>query len=98
MGIKANRKSHPVVEVPVVQERVETYNYRQVIIESLFDAHLVYTGQETGKQYVWPHSGSTQSVDERDVPALLSKRIGERSCCGQGLQGNLVFQKYNSEE
>lgn len=93
MAKHTSSKNDPDLEVPVVKVQDEPYNYSVVQIESMIDAHLVYTGQVSGKQYEWTKAGSIQLVDERDAPALLSKRIGERSCCGEGLQGNLVFQQ-----
>lgn len=65
-------------------------------IRSLIDSHLIYSGRESGQQYEWMSAGNVMDVDERDVPELLAKRIGERSCCGGQFQmGNKVFEIYD---
>lgn len=71
----------------------QPYNYRELKIQSLLDARLEYFGKVSLRQYTWSKAGDIRNVDERDVPELLSKRIGVRSCCGEGGLGNLVFQK-----
>lgn len=73
------------VAPPVTQDRI---NY--VRIQSLVQAHLVYTGRSSGKQYDWLRAGAIVSVDEADVSDLLEKRLGGQSCCGQ--PDNKVFQ------
>jgi len=77
-------------------ERIYNYYVRQ--IQSLIDSRLLYSGKATGRQYEWAKSGDVILVDERDAPELLAKRIGERSCCGEGLLGNQVFQEIMVEE
>lgn len=76
-----------------VEEKQSETIINLVKVQSLIDAHLQYTGRESGESYEWLRAGDIQNVDERDVPELLSKRIGERSCCGEGGLGNLVFQE-----
>lgn len=62
-------------------------------VRSLIDSRLFYTGQVSQRQYEWHGAGSVVDVDERDVPELLAKHIGGRSCCGgQFTQGNRVFE------
>jgi hypothetical protein len=78
----------------VVQSKKQDYTY--IAIESLMSAHLKYTGLVTGKQYEWPKAGDVVSVDERDVPNLLSKRVGTHDCCGASPDGNHVFQLYQA--
>lgn len=78
-----------VAKVAVETVVEQPYNYRR--IQALYDAHLVYEGEVSGRQYEWMGAGSVVEVDERDVPALVSKRIGVRSCCGESGLGNLVF-------
>ena len=74
----------------VVEEAVEPYNsYRK--IQSQIDSKLVYTGRVSGELYEWQRAGDIIAVRDEDVPELLSKRIGERTCCGEGLLGNKVF-------
>lgn len=66
-----------------------------VYIRAIFSANIEYAGQVTGKLYVWPLSGSLDRitpVDSRDVPFLLSKRIGRSSCCGGVGNGNKLFE------
>jgi hypothetical protein len=60
-------------------------------IQSLIDAHLLYTGLVTGKLYEWKKSGDTTPVLEEDVPELLAKRLGGKHCCGSQ-DGNKIFQ------
>lgn len=59
-------------------------------IESLLEAHLEYAGRESGKLYSWHKAGDIVLVDEADVPELLSKRLGKKTCCGNG--ENRIFQ------
>lgn len=61
-------------------------------IQSLIDAHFFYTGQVSGKQYEWGRAGAIVEVDEHDVPELLSKRLGGKTCCGAS-DGNIIFQE-----
>lgn len=90
MSNKSSTKSRK--DLFVVSDN-ESYNYRR--IQSLYDAHLSYTGKVSGRQYEWSRAGVVVEVLQDDVPELLSKRIGQRSCCGEGLLGNLVFQEVN---
>lgn len=59
-------------------------------IQSLIDAHIYFTGRVSGKQYEWNKAGAIVEVDERDVPDLLTKRLGKKTCCGGGT--NQIFQ------
>lgn len=79
--------------MPVVSASKQSYNYRKV--RALIDSRLLYVGKVSERQYEWTKAGSIVDVDERDIPELLAKRIGVRSCCGAGLQGNQVFEIYN---
>ena len=60
-------------------------------IQSLIEAHLIYAGQISGEQYEWSRAGEVTLVDERDVPELLTKRLGAKLCCG-GDDNNRIFQ------
>ena len=93
MAIKPKSKHIDSIKEKVVVEKVvEPYNsYRK--IQSLIDSKLIYTGQISGEQYEWQRAGDIIVVKEEDVPELLSKRIGERTCCGEGLLGNKVFEE-----
>jgi hypothetical protein len=66
-------------------------------IQAIIDSRLLYVGKATGRQYEWTKAGDIISVDENDAPELLAKRIGERSCCGEGLLGNKVFEEVMEE-
>lgn len=67
--------------------------YNTVIqVQSIFPAKLKYTGLKSGKLYVWENSGDVVSVDNMDLEDLLSKKVGEKGCCGDNLNGNPVFQ------
>lgn len=90
-----SKNSNSIVEpeVPVVVESIQPYNYKEIKIQSLIDSKLIYTGRVSGKLYEWQRAGDIIAVLEEDVPELLSKRIGQRSCCGEGLLGNQVFEE-----
>jgi hypothetical protein len=45
------------------------------------DLKLNVVGAVTGVKYTWNGAGSVVDVDERDVPALLTRAM-PRSCCG----------------
>lgn len=61
-------------------------------IQSLVDAHFFYTGQVTKRQYEWVRAGAIVEVDKLDVPELLSKRLGGKTCCGAS-EGNVIFEE-----
>jgi hypothetical protein len=63
-----------------------------VKIRSRFDARLEYTGQATGKQYLWSKAGSVVLVDVEDSEILLAKHIGDQLCCGNSPETNKVFE------
>jgi len=63
-----------------------------VKIRSLLDARLEYTGQATGKQYLWSKAGSVVLVDVEDSEILLAKHIGDKLCCGNSPETNKVFE------
>ena len=66
----------------------------KVFLQSLHDARLVYTGQTSGKQYIWGTAGSIVEVDTEDSEILLAKRI-YGSCCGNSRDGRAIFQIFN---
>lgn len=72
---------------PVTQDKIN------VSVQSMVEARLVYTGRVSGQRYEWLRAGAIISVAAEDVSDLLSKRLGGKSCCGQG--GNQVFQLVN---
>lgn len=64
---------------------------KYVNIQSLIDGHFLYDGRVSGEHYEWVRSGAIVAVNERDVPELLSKRLGGRLCCGSR-DGNRIFE------
>lgn len=80
----------------VVDEVKPKYNSGTKQVQSIYSAHLKYIGAVSGKLYEWYKSGEVVAVDERDVTDLLAKRIGSRNCCGDSLNGNIVFQLFEN--
>jgi len=70
----------PADKMAFEQDAPSLYN-SSVKLQSMRDAHVLYTGQETGKSYEWIRAGSIQVVDALDAPILLGKRIKTQSCC-----------------
>lgn len=60
-------------------------------IQSLMDAHLIYDGQVSGRHYEWTRAGAIVEVDILDVPELIAKRLGGKTCCGNE-GGNSIFE------
>ena len=81
-------------EIQVDSESIVTYNKStmSVKIRSLLDARLEYTGQVSGKQYLWNKAGSVVLVDVEDSEILLAKHIGGRLCCGNSQDTNSIFE------
>ena len=80
---------------PIVDsESKVTYTKSSVSVQirSRLDARLEYTGQATGKQYLWSKAGSVVLVDVEDSEILLAKRIGDQLCCGNSPETNKVFE------
>lgn len=93
-----NELKPELVEVPVekVVEKVvfapvKSVRYNNLRVRSMVSAFVRYHGAVTGNEYEWPRAGAEALVDERDVPNLLSKRIGNRSCCGDS-DANRIFE------
>lgn len=70
-----------------------TVTEQSVKIVNKFPAQISLKGLFSGKLYVWKEAGAVVDVDARDVDDLLTKRIGETSCCGQTQRGNILFEK-----
>ena len=68
-------------EVAVEQTPKTLYNSTSVKLQLNIDAHVLYTGQVTQRQYEWARAGSVVAVDNLDAPTLLEKRIKTQSCC-----------------
>ena len=61
-------------------------------VQAIFPAKIISTGEVTKTKYTWSGGGTIISVDDRDVPALLLKKVGTGSCCGNTSKGNLMFR------
>lgn len=46
------------------------------------NVQLKIIGSETANVYVFSGAGSVVDVDNRDVPKMLEKGLGGKSCCG----------------
>lgn len=75
---------------------VTSVNYtiveQSVKVVSKFPATISIRGQATGKLYEWKNAGSVVEVSQEDVADLLTKKIGNTSCCGNNQRGNLLFE------
>ena len=60
-------------------------------VQAMFPAKIKATGEVTKTKYEWSDGGDVQLVDVRDVPALLLKKVGQGSCCGNNSSGNYLF-------
>jgi hypothetical protein len=82
--------------IDVDSESKITYNQSTnpvtVAIQSVIGARLEYTGQVSGKQYVWNKAGDIVIVDVEDSETLLAKHIGNKLCCGNSQDMNKIFQ------
>ena len=76
----------------VAQSPLDGTIIKELGVQSLYDAHLKYTGAVSGKEYEWSRAGATVMVLAEDVSVLLEKRIGSRSCCGARQGGNKIFE------
>ena len=77
-------------QTKVVEEFQPEVIIKYTNIQSLIEARLSYTGRVSGKQYEWHKAGSTVLVLEEDVPELLEKTLGKKTCCGNN--SNRIFQ------
>lgn len=91
MESRNSNKRSDVLKTPVADAKVSDYNYIRKSLRSRIDAHIVYYGTVTGEKYEWSRAGAIASVDERDVPELLTKRLGAGSCCGTS-NSNIIFE------
>jgi hypothetical protein len=73
----------------VAQEAPSDYNTIKLV--NKIGARVKMVGAITVNQYEWPKSGAVVEVDERDVPDLLTKRLGDKLCCGS-TNMNYVFE------
>lgn len=93
------KRSKPIVDgaEKVIVEKVDVESFPEEVIlipvVSVYPSIIKYSGRETGQPYVWNGAGDIQNVNEKDVPYLLEKRIGNRGCCGSAnTNGNKVFE------
>jgi hypothetical protein len=81
-GKSKNILSRSVVTETQVVKTAPDSTINLVKVQSLVDAHVYYTGRESGRPYEWNKAGAIVNVDESDVPELLAKRSGKKPCCG----------------
>jgi len=80
-----------VVELKVQETTIK--KAQRVAVYSIYDARLSYVGRVSGEQYIWSKIDESVLVLTEDVPYLLEKRLGSRSCCGgMNQDGNRVFE------
>jgi hypothetical protein len=80
-----------VNEEKAVETSVPDEYTKTVKLVNKIGARVKMTGAVSGKQYDWKKSGMAVDVDERDVPDLLKKRLGDKPCCGSS-NLNYVFE------
>jgi len=78
---ESNRKRVKVEEEPRVVFKPKAYIPKTVQVRLLKELKLNVRGAITGATYVFNGAGAEGFVDERDLPALLSKGKYS-SCCG----------------
>lgn len=73
--------SRDVSRITAARERTSG----KVVLRSLWPGKLIVTEDQvpSGERYVFPGGGSTVSVAEEDVPALLARQRSA-GCCGTG--------------
>lgn len=87
----AKRIVNPVVAEKPQETKINTV--KEVAIQAVYPSRLKYAGHVSGKDYEWASAGSIVMVLSEDVPFLLEKRIGSKSCCGAlNMNGNKVFE------
>jgi len=67
------------VEAESLPRRIIHKTVRLVLLQQV---KLTCTGAVTGNVYFWTGAGCVVSVDERDLPHLLSKRVSGSCCSG----------------
>ncbi len=78
------------LEKPMVVDILTPIIIKYTKVQSLIESEIYHTGQVSLRQYYWHKSGDTVLVQDEDVPALLEKRLGKKTCCGDGT--NKIFQ------
>lgn len=83
--------ANPVVAPTLQDSKINTV--KEVAVQAVYPSRLVYIGTTSGQRYEWAGAGSVVMVLSEDVPFLLEKRIGSKSCCGAlNMNGNKVFE------
>jgi len=80
-------------EEPVLEETDNVpYNDRVKLRLIIGVKSFSTDGPVTGEHYKWLGAGSVLEVDERDVAGLISKRLGNKVCCGGDENSNRIFE------
>ena len=74
---------------PIPYTTVEQ-NSKRVVCK--FPASIKLVGKVSGKQYEWMGAGSIVEIDLVDVDDILSKTLGNASCCGASQRTNTLFE------
>lgn len=59
-----------------------TSQRKAIKLTLLKDVTLIISGAVTHEKYVFNGAGSSLYIDELDLPEMLTKNTGRRSCCG----------------
>lgn len=73
-----------VVETPVPD------TIKEQKVRSRIESRLSYTGKVSGRLYEWSGAGRETLVLVEDIPDLLTKRLGAKTCCGN--EENIIFE------
>lgn len=85
-----SKRRYSFEEEDEVEEIVPEVIIKKTKVRSLIEAKLSYTGKVSGRPYEWVKAGAVVSVADEDVPELLGKRLGRKSCCGDN--ENKIFE------
>lgn len=92
------KPSSSYVEEPEQDEEIaeevveETTKEVYTKLRCLIAARVKAVGPVSGKQYEWSGAGTVVGVLDEDVPEMLKKRLGGKSCCGASSDGNWMFE------
>lgn len=93
MGIGGQFRLSRSTRIVTVAEKPSNLTIKEVEVRAVYPSRLIYAGHVSGKEYIWSEGGAIVKVLEEDVPFLLEKRIGSKSCCGAvNTDGNKVFE------
>lgn len=92
MGKRSKISSDGILEEDTLVDEGETsYNSKRVLLRNKFPARISVRGPVTGELYKVESAGEQFEVDERDVPGLLLKTVGNTVCCGSSTK-NFIFE------